>query len=1256
MRNTLRSLAFAATFLAYSACAQAGATVSLFFSPVAVAQGGTSTLVIQLGEDSGVPYNSGAMTIAYPAGLVNAASPPTNTCPGSSVTANAGTGTVGISGVSNYFSSCAIYVAVTAATAGSYTVSVAPGQFGTSQGFNASGSSATLTVVAPLVVTNTLDSGAGSLRDAIISANSSCAAGLAIDFNIAGAGPKTIAPATALPAITCAQLLIDGASQPSSVANSQSLPGNNASIQMILDGSACSACDGFALNASDITVRGFAIRSFSGAGILVNGSYARILGNYIGTDPGGMSAYGNGSGVRIQSGYAVIGTGSPADSNLITGNGTGIWSQSGATVTNNQIGGRRDGTAGVANTGRGVFFNASSYTTNSVQSNVIRGNGLQGVSVDSATLARVYLGSNQIYGNGGIAFDLLDDGPTPNDETGPPYDTDVGPNQLLNYPVITSVTQSGGATTFSGYVKSVANADVTIQVFANSSASSNTEGETFLTTISGVLDSTGYMGFSYTVGGLYSNISAQMTADTCGDGCIYSSEYSPKVAATVSLSCSILVRTPSTGDAGLIGEPTVIVNPGETATLEALCQPDSYAWSTGATTSSINVPTPVAGSSTTYSVTVTKGAATGTASVTLKGAAPGTPLCTIMPSVPLPLDPTSSAPFQVNATCSPGATGFTWSPTFTYTLQYDSDSGASATYHMVSPDGGIGYHVQMTPTNGIGEGPTATRIIWVSPIKVTPTSLDFGTVPAGTLSAPQTVTIQNYSDYYNAYLNGAITGPYVFTDNCPDPLPPLASCTATIQFAPTTAGTAQTGTASVSFGFPGNPVYTVALTGDATGAPGVALSPASLTFTARTVNTTSGAQTVTLMNNGTTTLNVSSIAIAGDFAFTSACPATLAPGASCTIDVTFTPLVAGARSGTLTITDNASGSPHVVPLSGTGLSSAAPVLEMSASLVVFSPQQVGSESVAQFITARNSGNAPLSFTAAIGITGEFGIVATPAGSTPPACPMTLAPGASCRIDFVFRPAGLNLREGTLTIGTDGGSAVVRLMGTGMIPEPPQLVVPSSLDFGAQPVGVRSEGRPVALRNASPYPASIEELTATGDFSVSDTCLTIIVGETCSPMVTFQPTAIGPRAGTLTIRTLRDADPYTVSLTGIGVENRVPLIELSATHMGFGNAFIAMGVAHEVTLRNTGQAPLLIAGITVTGDFFSDGACLGNIAPGASCTMRITFLPTTAGGRNGVVQVTSNATNTPTLTVSLSGVGCFVPTPSRARFGVLLCGG
>jgi hypothetical protein len=84
------------------------------------------------------------------------------------------------------------------------------------------------------------------------------------------------------------------------------------------------------------------------------------------------------------------------------------------------------------------------------------------------------------------------------------------------------------------------------------------------------------------------------------------------------------------------------------------------------------------------------------------------------------------------------------------------------------------------------------------------------------------------------------------------------------------------------------------------------------------VGTSSTAQALTLANSGNETLNISSVQISGDFAQVNNCPATLAPNASCTLNITFTPTASGARSATLTINDNAQGS-QTVGLTGAGL-------------------------------------------------------------------------------------------------------------------------------------------------------------------------------------------------------------------------------------------------------------------------------------------------------------------------------------------------
>jgi hypothetical protein len=98
-------------------------------------------------------------------------------------------------------------------------------------------------------------------------------------------------------------------------------------------------------------------------------------------------------------------------------------------------------------------------------------------------------------------------------------------------------------------------------------------------------------------------------------------------------------------------------------------------------------------------------------------------------------------------------------------------------------------------------------------------------------------------------------------------------------------------------------------------------SPSNLTFGAQTVGTTSSPQTVTLTNNGTNaySLTIGSIVASGDFAQTNTCGTAVAAGGQCTITVTFTPLASGSRNGNVTVNDNASGTPHSITITGTGI-------------------------------------------------------------------------------------------------------------------------------------------------------------------------------------------------------------------------------------------------------------------------------------------------------------------------------------------------
>jgi Abnormal spindle-like microcephaly-assoc'd, ASPM-SPD-2-Hydin len=98
-------------------------------------------------------------------------------------------------------------------------------------------------------------------------------------------------------------------------------------------------------------------------------------------------------------------------------------------------------------------------------------------------------------------------------------------------------------------------------------------------------------------------------------------------------------------------------------------------------------------------------------------------------------------------------------------------------------------------------------------------------------------------------------------------------------------------------------------------------APLALSFPPQQVGTSSSPQPIAITNGSTTTVNISRIIVSGtnarDFSQSNTC-GTLTPGANCTISVTFTPKKTGARTAEVDITDDAGGSPQVIPLNGTG--------------------------------------------------------------------------------------------------------------------------------------------------------------------------------------------------------------------------------------------------------------------------------------------------------------------------------------------------
>ena len=395
---------------------------------------------------------------------------------------------------------------------------------------------------------------------------------------------------------------------------------------------------------------------------------------------------------------------------------------------------------------------------------------------------------------------------------------------------------------------------------------------------------------------------------------------------------------------------------------------------------------------------------------------------------------------------------------------------------------------------------------------------------------------------------------------------------------------------------------------------GVTVAPTSLTFAAQTVGTTSAALTVTVTNNGTATVNFSGFTVtgtnAGDFSLplptmSGGCNpiGTLAGGANCTISVLFTPTAVGTRTATLNVSDNATGSPQTVTLSGTG---AAPLgtITISPTMLTFASQTVGTTSATQTVTVSNNGNVNVTFTSIV-TTGDF------AGATTAQCPSIAVDSSNCTFQISFKPTAAGTRTGAITFtdNATGSPQTVTLTGTAVNGPATVTVSPTSLTFASQTVSSTSPAQNVTVTNTGTGPVNFTSFSITGESSSSfalassgtNPCNptgTLAANASCTIGVTFTPTATGELTATLSIADNATTSPQQVSLNGTG--NNSPVIitippggSATGTATPGGTAFFGLqitgapGVTGTVQLGCTPSSPTITcnvipSSITLTG--------------------------------------------------------------------------
>ncbi len=507
-------------------------------------------------------------------------------------------------------------------------------------------------------------------------------------------------------------------------------------------------------------------------------------------------------------------------------------------------------------------------------------------------------------------------------------------------------------------------------------------------------------------------------------------------------------------------------------------------------------------------------------------------------------------------------------------------------------------------------------------------------------SSSQTLTLTNTGSATLTLSSVAVSTPSAFTlaSACGSSLAPSTTCTVAITFTPTAVGAA-TATVTLTDNAAGSP-QTVTLNGTGTAAAAPALSFSTLTAFNANAGSTSAPQTLTVTNTGTASVTFSTIALGGangsafNFAGNS-CTAVLAPGASCSITLTFLASTGASYTGSLIFTDNVTGSPQSVPLTATGVGSYASVSPTS---LTFPATAIGSAAPVQSVVLTNTGNIALTIST-INVTNSAGTSFAQTNN----CPATVAVNGSCTISVTFTPSASGTLFGNVNIGSNavGSTASFSLTGSGTAPS--ITLTPGSLTFPSTNIGVAAAGQSFAVTNYGTAPLAISSIGITGSaassFAQTNTCgSSLAVNASCAITVTFTPATAGTLTAAIAITDNAPSSPQSFTLTGTGVG---PVAGLSGTRLTFTSPLNVTTSSQSVTLSNPGGATLNIGSITLAGtnasSFAKTTTCGATLAAGASCTLSATFTPTAATGYSATITLTDNAPDSPQV-ITLAGTG------------------
>ena len=427
-------------------------------------------------------------------------------------------------------------------------------------------------------------------------------------------------------------------------------------------------------------------------------------------------------------------------------------------------------------------------------------------------------------------------------------------------------------------------------------------------------------------------------------------------------------------------------------------------------------------------------------------------------------------------------------------------------------------------------------------VALNPSTLQYAALEVGSTSSAQQVQLRNMSSVSLTIDSISATGDFAQTSNCGSTVPAASACTISVTFTPTASGT-RTGTLTIADNATGSP-QTLALSGTGTASDALAVfTPSTLAFASTQVGNSSAPQTVTLSNQGNAALDISTLQVTGAFTQSNNCSGTLAAGSTCTFSITFIPTASGTSNGTLTVTDNAAGSPQTISFSGTGLSATA---AFAPSSLTFS-SVVGVSSAAQALTLSNQGNESLNIST-VQITGAF----TQTNN----CPGALAAGSICTFSIVYTPATSGTSTGTLTVTDNASSSPQAIALSGAT---------TNFSLTSSPASVS-----VAPGTSAVYTLTVAPVGAAFTSTINLSCSGAPAQSTCSLSPASVTPGSNPATVTVTVATTAASSAVARPLRPAGQHPVVPLwIQLQGFSV-FGILLVGGGLRRSKGWRNHGS--------------------------------------------------------------------------------------